>query len=70
MANQQPEMVRVDLDEDYYQGPFFRENPNGKYKVSRGQLEQWKAAEDAYRKMQDEVSALLDKKPADRDTEK
>ena len=65
-----PETVRVDLGDDYYQGEYFRQNPNGEYEIPQGQLERWKAAEDAYRKMQDEIGALLSKGPAAPSTEK
>jgi len=53
------EMIRVNLDDDYYQGPFFRESPNGEYEVPSEQVEQWKAAEASYRKMQDEIEELI-----------
>jgi hypothetical protein len=68
MAGEQtpPEKVRVELGDDYYQGEYFREDPNGRYEVSREQLERWKAAEDAYRAMQDEISALLNKRAAEK----
>ncbi|GHJ34235.1 hypothetical protein ACFV4E_22490 [Streptomyces hygroscopicus] len=58
--------ARVHLGDDYDQGEYFREDPNGEYEIPREQLDRWKAAEDAYRKMQEEIGELIDKRVTDR----
>jgi hypothetical protein len=65
------EAVRVYLGEDDSLGPYFHEDPSGAFEIPREQLERWKAVEDAYREMQDEIVALLSPraKPADRAAE-
>lgn len=55
------EMVAVDLDDDYYTGPYVSSHDGypKDYLVTRSQLERWQAAEAAWEAAQSEIEQTM-----------
>lgn len=57
------ETVRCRMGDDYYEGPYFYESPDGDYEVPRDLFDKWEEAESAWKSAQTEIVHFMAKNP-------